>query len=1529
MKKALSFFGKRINFFLQKPINYLSDFKQLNHTRTLSLFLTALFFTAVSQTSNAQCNLLNENFNSNPALSNTNVDGAWYPDRYRPAAFISDVLGGGNVLKISIDGTNDGLASRPSGYNSSFYNTQGRKINQCGSCVTVAKGDLWIPSSWETSLRRSDIWATAFNGSNAISAYPIIGFRNVTGSSPGIYYYDVNTNSFVNSGVSISYDNWYTLEMKLSGTDLVYLVNNNVVGTISSNGSTYLGNIIMQAYNFNDNSLAYYNSDSYDAYWDNIKTTGTNGNAVININTGETFCTIQRAIDDAETLDGHTLSVSAGSYTEAITVNKALTIKGANNGIAGTGSRTSESTLENCSVNVSSNGVVVLDGFYFHQTNNTVDVVLLSGGSQATVENCIFRRDGITTGNIVRAIATSAGSGAKVIQNNYFTGDASGGLFGSHKTWNNGLYINGASSTVSILNNRISKCRTSLNLDDFNAGISVSGNTLDTCGTFISFGGTTPTNGQFTLGSNDFVTPLSAIINNSNVNTAFRIDITSSKLNGSVFNTYSTAALFGVESFMYHRGRSGRNGLVYYVAANQYVTGITTIQSAVDHAAVGDVINVKAGNYGKLTATNRTVFGAGGPYQFGLYIDKNNLTIKGYNSSDLPVTSASNAAVEFTTGATNNFGASGIFVQSDGVTLEGLKVGNNYNNSNVKDNNKTLEIVGDNFSMNKCWIATDSDEGALYMGRWDASHPVNAYSITANKFENTLVSINNGVGISGPRSGRVISNNEFIGAATPYVIGFRGWNGGSPVQGWIVDPVGGAVVTGNLFNNTTMDVYVGARGNAGGYINSELDWAEIWNTNTFGNHVVTLTDYPTFDVRTYNNGGYPESRRISLKIQENESISATGDVVLVGAGNYNEDVNITKAITLKGAGHASTVISGPIGGQASTIRISAGGPIVEGFSITRDGNNLTDWNNANLNSGGITVQSQGNYAEIRGCNIYGNRTGIDINNSNGNNIHNNIIDNNRTGLIFRNQTDNTSFTENFVRNNWTVGILFLDGSGGTNSPVQSAANSPFNDNDISGNWYGEVVDRQSGGSLPAPGTYLKNFNCNWFGAATAPTVSNSNSSEPGYSAQIPVVYGGSAVSPAPGTYADILGTASVNIDADNWLINGADNSGNTGFQPAPNACNNCGAGNPVSANVTTGNVTISTQTEMNAFFNSLNGNKWTKVVGDLTINGNSSTDPISSFCNLSSLSEVTGYLLIQQFNNVLNPTDLSYLAGIAQTGRLTIITCPSFTNISLPALTGIAGSLIIRNNRFVKTIHLSNLASIGGGQLMVMRNHRAESIQFSNTAGSFTLTNAIENCNVDVQRNGDSTANALTMDFKKITAVAENFIFSSNRNSGVSNFDNIFSGLTSVGGNLVITNNTSVAKCCIAASTVVTGSRTISGNTGNCADLTAVVSDCGALNKMQSMSKNSTNNADLLSQLNVYPNPSLGKFEIEFTTTQKGMVNIEVADFLGRILITQSKDINEGTSTIPVNMEKYAEGQYILRLELNGKVVVKRIQVVK
>ncbi len=210
------------------------------------------------------------------------------------------------------------------------------------------------------------------------------------------------------------------------------------------------------------------------------------------------------------------------------------------------------------------------------------------------------------------------------------------------------------------------------------------------------------------------------------------------------------------------------------------------------------------------------------------------------------------------------------------------------------------------------------------------------------------------------------------------------------------------------------------------------------------------------------------------------------------------------------------------------------------------------------------------------------RTGIDINNSNGNNIHNNIIDNNRTGMIFRNQTDNTNVQENFITNNWTVGVLFLDASGGTNSPVQTAANSTFNNNNISGNWYGDIADRQAGGSLPAAGTSnLKNFECNWYGAATVPTYTNSPSGEPGYAAQIPTVYGGTATAPA--SHFNIVDAGYMNIDALPYLVNGTDNSGTTGFQPAPSSCT--GVGPVANTSSTPANTYFTIQAAVNAASN--------------------------------------------------------------------------------------------------------------------------------------------------------------------------------------------------------------------------------------------------------------------------------------------------------------------------------------------------------
>lgn len=405
--------------------------------------------------------------------------------------------------------------------------------------------------------------------------------------------------------------------------------------------------------------------------------------------------------------------------------------------------------------------------------------------------------------------------------------------------------------------------------------------------------------------------------------------------------TASLTANFTIEDKIVHDIDNDALGFVRVAVDNVFVTTLSfiapattapSIQRAINAADPGDLVNVRSGNYGRQTAPNSGVLGGPPIYQFGLNIEKAGLTIRGYDASDMAVPNGDAAVAEFTTGATNNFGASGIFIQADDVTLEGLKIGNNLNDALVINNNKTFEFIGDNFTITKCWIQPDSDEGAIYVGEWDALHPITAYSITQNKLENTLVSINNGVGLAGPRAGRVITGNEFVGVATPYLIGFRGWDGPNPAQGWIIKPVGGAVVTGNTFSTTGVVNYVVARGNAGGYINSELHWNDIWNMNTYsttpgtGNHVVTLVNYPMdFIPRFYADaGGYPQSRRISPFIQENVNIGENTDVVLISTGTFNERITLNKSLTLLGVDKTSTKIDGTGLGLGSGITLNNG-----------------------------------------------------------------------------------------------------------------------------------------------------------------------------------------------------------------------------------------------------------------------------------------------------------------------------------------------------------------------------------------------------------------------------------------------------------------------------------------------------------------------------------------------------------------------------------------------------------------------------
>ena len=222
-----------------------------------------------------------------------------------------------------------------------------------------------------------------------------------------------------------------------------------------------------------------------------------------------------------------------------------------------------------------------------------------------------------------------------------------------------------------------------------------------------------------------------------------------------------------------------------------------SIQSAIDDALAGSVIDVYPGTYREVAA-GRTVVGLEGPHQFGLFIDKDDLTIRGVDAGGVPVARWSGVVAQITTDATNAFGPSAIFVQGDGVTLSGLGIG-----ANESGLNKTIEVIGDRFAL----IATDISDlnGSVYINdyRYDAtsltSH-VESFRIEGNNFRDGVsVDVANGAGVSGSLSGRVIAGNNFVNSKAFPSIAFNG--AGTGVR-WFEHPVGGAIVDGNVFINT-------------------------------------------------------------------------------------------------------------------------------------------------------------------------------------------------------------------------------------------------------------------------------------------------------------------------------------------------------------------------------------------------------------------------------------------------------------------------------------------------------------------------------------------------------------------------------------------------------------------------------------------------------------------------------------------------------------------------------------------------------
>ncbi len=341
-----------------------------------------------------------------------------------------------------------------------------------------------------------------------------------------------------------------------------------------------------------------------------------------------------------------------------------------------------------------------------------------------------------------------------------------------------------------------------------------------------------------------------------------------------------------------------------------------SIQAGIDAVMAPDgIVNVFPGEYSE-TAANRLLFDGTGPYQFGLFFGNamGGVTVQGVDASGIPIASYGDVVANVQCNATNSFGPSGVWVEGNSVTVTGLNLflpGPAYN--------KTVEVIGDDFTIRHCKL---TDGCSLYFGDWrygvlapDESW-IKSYTVDGNLFAfGTSLDPNNGAGVSGPASGRLILNNRFeLGGGYWNAISFSGSDTGVP---WFVYSVGGAVIQGNTFVGGTTQ-YIRARGT---YDNSQFDWASYWADNSFDGAAIagssppgTVTEYSyTSDPYEFNH-----CRRVGRTIQGEINTALAGNTVHVKAGTYEEQVEIDKNITLVGAG-PTTVIQSPLTLAASYV----------------------------------------------------------------------------------------------------------------------------------------------------------------------------------------------------------------------------------------------------------------------------------------------------------------------------------------------------------------------------------------------------------------------------------------------------------------------------------------------------------------------------------------------------------------------------------------------------------------------------------
>ena len=180
---------------------------------------------------------------------------------------------------------------------------------------------------------------------------------------------------------------------------------------------------------------------------------------------------------------------------------------------------------------------------------------------------------------------------------------------------------------------------------------------------------------------------------------------------------------------------------------------------------------------------------------------------------------------------------------------------------------------------------------------------------------------------------------------------------------------------------------------------------------------------------------------------------------------------------------------------------------MSGFTITHEYTDaeLAAWD---FNNNGVRFNDGKTDNTLQYCVVTLNRNGIYLRSTADNNILNNEIYNNRTGIQITYNITNTEIKDNIIRDNWTLGIIITYCASGQDFSTLTVTGNIFDNN-----WYSEIYIKQNSGAESATGIFDVSDNTFTDAPVTYTTSTNTALNEKGFAALHPTFLGGDFTKP--------------------------------------------------------------------------------------------------------------------------------------------------------------------------------------------------------------------------------------------------------------------------------------------------------------------------------------------------------------------------------------------------------------------------------